>query len=284
MRKGRGGVFADCGLGKTPMQLVWADNIARHSNGRVLGVTTLGVSHQTVAEGQKFGIECHRSRDGQAKGAITVTNYDQLHKFNPNDFRAMFCDESSILKNFDGTIKTQVTEFMRKMRYRSLWTATAAPNDYIELGTSSEALGYLGHVDMLNRFFVNDRNNSASKRMYGEAPEWRFKGHAESLFWRWVVSWARAVRHPRDLGFSDESGFDLPALCEHEHLGGHRGTGAGRNCSWRPRRRYARATRGTQAHARRQRCERAAELVNETGQSGFGLVPRRTPKATCSKS
>jgi hypothetical protein len=106
---------------------------------------------------------------------------------------------------------------MRQLPYRLLATATAAPNDYIELGTSSEALGELGHIDMLNRFFKNDQNNSAVGRKYGEVVKWRFKGHAEVPFWRWVSSWARALRRPSDLGFEDER-FILPPLVEQEHL------------------------------------------------------------------
>jgi hypothetical protein len=126
------------------------------------------------------------------------------------------CDESSILKSFDGVTKTRVTEFMRKMRFRLLCTATAAPNDTVELGTSSEALGYLGAVDMLNRFFVNDKNNTAL-RANGVATEWRFRGHAEQPFWRWVCSWARSVRKPSDLGF-DDGRFVLPKLIERTHI------------------------------------------------------------------
>jgi hypothetical protein len=106
---------------------------------------------------------------------------------------------------------------MRKIPYRLLATATAAPNDYLELGTSSEALGYLGHMDMLARFFKNDLNNSASGRMRGDVIKWRFKGHAELPFWRWVCSWARAIRKPSDLGF-DDTGFILPPMVEEEHL------------------------------------------------------------------
>jgi hypothetical protein len=208
IRKGRSGIFADCGLGKTPMQLVWAENIVRETNRPALILTPLAVAAQTVKEAEKFGIQALRSRDGEPRGNITVTNYDQLHKFSPHDFAGVACDESSILKSFDGSLRNDITEFMRKVPYRSLWTATAAPNDYIELGTSSEALGYMGHIDMLNTFFKNDLNNSATKRMYGEAPKWRFKGHGEENFWRWVVSWARAVRHPRDLGF-DGAGFKM---------------------------------------------------------------------------
>ena len=124
---------------------------------------------------------------------------------------------SSILKSFEGAYRQEITLFTRKVPYRLLATATAAPNDYIELGTSSEALGNLGYIDMLNRFFKNDQNNSSTRRMYGEAPKWRFKGHAEIPFWRWVTSWARACRRPSDLGF-DDGPFILPELIEREHL------------------------------------------------------------------
>lgn len=217
-RKGRAGIFADCGLGKTPMQLVWAQNVVRHTNGRVLVVTPLAVSWQTVEEAHKFGIDAAYSRDGRALGDITVTNYDRLHLFDQTDYAGVVCDESSAIKSFDGVRRALVTDFARKMAYRLLCTATAAPNDYIELGTSSEALGYLGHMDMLARFFVNDQNNSVRGMRYrwshGDTfgkVTWRFKGHAEDAFWRWVCSWARAVRRPSDLGFDDDR-FVLPAL------------------------------------------------------------------------
>jgi hypothetical protein len=214
--KGRAAIFADCGLGKTPMEFVWAENIVRHTGGRVLIATALAVAIQMQREAEKFGIRVHLSRDGSVADGITITNYEQLHLFNPSDFAGMVCDESSILKSFDGTRRGEITAFMRKMPYRLLATATAAPNDYIELGTSSEALGYLGHMDMLNRFFKNDQNNSAQGRKFGEMIKWRFKGHAELPFWRWVCSWARALRKPSDLGFCDEK-FILPPLVEREH-------------------------------------------------------------------
>lgn len=216
LRKGRSAIFADCGLGKTPMQLVWAENVARKTNGNVLILTPLAVSFQAMREAEKFGIEACVSRDGMVR-RITITNYEKLHLFNPADFAGVVCDESSILKSFDGVRRSEITSFMRKIPYRLLDTATAAPNDYIELGTSSEALGYLGHMDMLNRFFKNDQNNSATGRMHGEVAKWRFKGHAEKAFWRWVCSWARAVRKPSDLGFNDKD-FILPPLNEHEHI------------------------------------------------------------------
>lgn len=225
VRKGRGAIFADCGLGKTPMQLVWAENVRRHTGKPVLIVTPLAVAFQTEGEAAKFGIEAAVSRTGRPVAGISITNYDRLHLFDPTDYGGMVCDESSAIKSFDGVRRQEVTDFMRKMRYRLLCTATAAPNDYIELGTSSEALGYLGHMDMLNRFFRNDMNNSATRGgrfrwsdtgSFG-APKWRFKGHAEDPFWRWVCSWARALRRPSDLGFEDD-GFRLPPLEHRQHI------------------------------------------------------------------
>jgi hypothetical protein len=226
IRKGKAALYCDCGMGKTPMQLVWAENIVRKENARVLVLTPLAVSAQTIREAEKFGIDAHRSGDGKLYPGIIVTNYERLHYFDPKDFAGVVCDESSILKSFDGAIKASVTEFMRRVRYRLLCTATAAPNDYIELGTSSEALGELGYMDMLGRFFKNEQNtirptvyrhrgqNFAS---LDERAKWRLKGHAEIPFWRWVSSWARAMRRPSDLGF-DDGRFILPLLTENEHL------------------------------------------------------------------
>lgn len=218
LHQGRAALFADTGLGKTPMELTWADHIVRHTGGgNVLILTPLAVSYQFVREAEKFGFEVHRSHDGSVGRGITVTNYEQLHKFDPSDFVALACDESGILKNFHGTTRSAITAFMRKMPYRLLASATPAPNDYTELGTSSEALGYLGHMDMLSRFFVNNKNNMGTRRAYREMAQWRFKGHAEIPFWRWVASWARAIRKPSDLGYDDE-GFILPELRERQHV------------------------------------------------------------------
>lgn len=223
--KGRAAIFADCGMGKGICQLAWAENVARHTGGRVLILAPLAVVSQTVAEGARFGIEAHRSVAGEGNARIVVTNYERLHHFDPAAFAGVVCDESGILKSFDGATKAAVTEFMRTRPYRLLCTATAAPNDYVELGTSSEALGYLGHMDMLHRFFKNDKNTvdtrghwkgHAAPRAY-EVPHWRFKGHAEEAFWRWVCSWARSLRKPSDLGFADGA-FVLPPLTERDHM------------------------------------------------------------------
>lgn len=215
IRKGRAAKFADCGLGKTPMQLVWAQNVVEHTNRPVLVLAPLSVSQQTVEEAEKFGIDAARCGDGRHSGKrAIVTNYERLHHFDPNDFAGVVCDESSIIKNFDGARKGDITEFMRRTQFRLLCTATAAPNDYLELGTSSEALGELGYMDMLSLFF---RNNEDTLHPAFIGSQWRLKPHAERDFWRWLASWARACRRPSDLGFEDGR-FVLPELIEAEHL------------------------------------------------------------------
>jgi hypothetical protein len=223
LRQGRAAIFADCGLGKTLMQLIWAHNVVRHSNRPVLILSPLSVSLQTVDEGAKFDLPCQRSTDGRIASEIVTSNYERIDRFDPSAFAGVVCDESSILKNFDGARKAAITGFMRKVKYRLLCTATAAPNDYIELGTSSEALGYLGHMDMLGTFFKNDED-SLHPAFIGS--KWRFKRHAEKDFWRWICSWARACRKPSDLGF-DDGPFILPKLIETETVvrsGATRGT------------------------------------------------------------
>jgi hypothetical protein len=213
--QGRGATFADCGLGKTLMQLVWAENVHRKTNKPVLILAPLSVSSQTVEEAEKFGIEAYRSADGtwpHGKGIIT-TNYERLHHFTASDFGGVVCDESSILKNFDGAIKAHITDFMRKVQYRAMYTATPSPNDYTELGTTSEALGDMPYMDMLQTFF---KSNDDTLHPAHIGQQWRFKGHAEPHFWRWVASWARAIRRPSDLGYSD-AGWVLPELIELHH-------------------------------------------------------------------
>lgn len=225
---GRSALFEDCGLGKTLQELTWSENVVRQTNGNVLVLAPLAVSSQTVREGEKFGIEVHR----EYKKGITVTNYEQMHKFDSKDFIGLVADESSVLKNFDGIYRKQITEFMRQIPYRLCGTATAAPNDYTEVGTTSEALGYLGHLDMLNRFFRNQNNTSDTRGRWRptdrqtkggaqlhawEGKHWRFKGHAERAFWQWMCSWSRAIRKPSDLGYEDLN-FILPELTERQHV------------------------------------------------------------------
>ncbi len=211
-RLGRAATFADCGLGKTLMQLSWAENVHRFMNKPVLILAPLSVSAQTVEEAEKFGIAAVRVQNGKipAGAGIVCTNYERLHHFDANDFAGVVCDESSILKNFDGAIKTSIIDFMRKVKFRAMYTATPSPNDYTELGNTSEALGDMAYMTMLETFFKSN-DDTLHPAHIGQA--WRFKGHAEPHFWRWVASWARAVRRPSDLGFSD-AGWVLPELRE----------------------------------------------------------------------
>jgi hypothetical protein len=262
VNKGRAAIYADCGLGKTLMELVWAENVARHTGKNVLILTPLAVTYQIVSEGEKFGIEAKRSHHGEVY-RITVTNYERLHLLNPDDFIGVVCDESSILKNFKGKTKNEITIFMRKIPYRLLATATPSPNDFPELGTSSEALGYLGHMDMLNKFFKNDMNNSSTGRHGGQTIKWRLKGHAELPFWRWVCSWSRAIRKPSDIGF-DDTDFILPPLSEKEHMVETNTPAEGMLFAM-----PAVGMKEQREERRRtiaERCERAASLVNGTGQ------------------
>lgn len=220
LRKGRGALFEDCGLGKTPQQLVWAENVVRKTNRPVLIVTPLAVSGQTVREADKFGIDAKQSRDGVVAPNITVTNYERLHYFDPSAFAGVVCDESSAIKAFDGKRRKQVTRFLSKMEYRLLCTATAAPNDFIELGTSSEALGELSQSEMLGTFFKSSDNMRHS--LFKEGDFWNrakyfFRAHSEVPFWRWVCSWARAIRRPSDMGY-DDSKFILPPLNIEQHV------------------------------------------------------------------
>ena len=262
IRQGRAAIFADCGLGKTPMQLVWAENVIRHTGGRVLILTPLAVGAQTIREGDKFNIECERSRDGELPSArIVVTNYERLHYFNPSDFAGVVADESSAIKNFSGKRRAAVTEFLRTIQYRLLCTATAAPNDYIELGTSSEALGQLGYMDMLGRFFKNEQGSGNPNRLWAGA-KWRLKGHAEGAFWRWVCSWARACRRPSDLGF-DDGDFILPDLIEREHVVSTPVPRPGMLFAMRAVGLHEQ--REERRHTLQERCEKVAELVADTG-------------------
>lgn len=207
VRKGRAAIFADCGLGKSVMQMAFAQNIVQKTNGRVLVLTPLAVAPQMVREAAKFGIEACRSNDGKGTAKIITTNYERLHYFDPNDFDGIICDESGILKNHSGATRNAVIAFAKRVKYRLLATATPAPNDVTELGNSVEALSIMRRVDMLARYFVHDASDTGN---------WRLKGHATAAFWRFVSSWARAVRHPRDVGF-DQDGYDLPPMQMHMH-------------------------------------------------------------------
>lgn len=214
--KGRSAVFADCGMGKTAIELAFGHEVVQRENKPVLLLTPIAVGQQIISEADKFGIEAKRSRNGEFDGSacIWVTNYEQLSKFDPTKFAGVIADESSRIKDAKSATKHDVTEFMRRIKYRLLCTATAAPNDYHELGTSSEALGLLGFRDMITTFFKQETGKDG--RGWGRT-KYRFRGHAQEPFWSWVCSWARSCRKPSDLGF-DDSRFELPELIEREYV------------------------------------------------------------------
>jgi len=217
VKKGRIAIFADTGLGKTLIQLSIAKNIINHTNKNVLILTPLAVAFQFIIEAQKLGIDdIEYSKDGKYTKKIVICNYERLHYFDSNDFVAVILDESSILKNFDGKIKGQVTSFIKKIPYRFLSTATPSPNDFIELGTSSEALGYLGYMDMLGKFFKNNQNSvDSTNRNIGE--KFYLKPHAENDFFAWVNQWSIMVKMPSDIGFSNDR-YKLPELIVNKHV------------------------------------------------------------------
>jgi hypothetical protein len=217
VKKGRMAIFADTGLGKTLIQLAIAKNIIQHTNKKVLILTPLAVAFQFILEAEKLGIDdIQYSKDGKHTKKIVICNYERLHYFESNEFEGVILDESSILKNFDGKIKLQVTGFVKKIPYRYLSTATPSPNDFIELGTSSEALGYMGYMDMLTKFFKNNQNSvDRNNRNIGE--KFYLKPHAEKDFFAWVNQWAIMVKMPSDLGFSNER-YELPKLIVNKHV------------------------------------------------------------------
>ena len=217
VRKGRIGVFADTGLGKTLIQLAVANNVVRKTNGRVLILTPLAVAFQFIDEAHRIGIDdIAHSKDGKLTAKIIVCNYERLHLLSPDDFECVMLDESSILKNFAGKTRDQIIAFIKRVKYRFLSTATPSPNDFIELGNSSEALGYMGYMDMLGKFFKSNQNSvDSSNRNIGE--KFYLKPHAERDFFAWVNQWSVMVKKPSDLGFSD-SGYELPALITNKHV------------------------------------------------------------------
>jgi superfamily II DNA or RNA helicase len=217
VKKGRMAVFADTGLGKTLMQISIAQNVVNHTNGKVLILTPLAVAFQFILEAEKMGIhDIEYSKDGKHSKKIVVSNYERLHYFDKNDFQGVILDESSILKNFDGKIKNEVTSFVKKIPYRFLSTATPSPNDFIELGTSSEALGYMGYMDMLGKFFKNN-NSSVAKQTRNIGEKYYLKPHAERDFFAWVNQWSIMVKMPSDLGFSNDR-YNLPELNINKHI------------------------------------------------------------------
>lgn len=210
VRRGRAAIFADTGLGKTAMQLAWADQVASHTGKPVLILAPLCVAQQTVREAGRIGIAgCRYARTKSlVSGArIVVTNYEMMDKFNPSDFGGVVLDESSILKSIDGKTKSAIIESFAKTDYRLSCTATPSPNDFMELGNQAQFLGIMSSVEMLAQFFTHDG---------GDTSKWRLKGHGKTRFWEWMATWAVYIRNPVDLGF-DGSRYLLPPLQTFQH-------------------------------------------------------------------
>lgn len=263
VRKGRIGLFADTGLGKTLMQLAFAYNVVLKTNKPVLILTPLAVAFQFLKEAERIGIDdiCH-TKNGKYDKKIVVCNYERLHHLNPDDFAAVLLDESSILKNFDGKIRDQIVAFIKRVQYRLLSTATPSPNDFIELGNSSEALGYMGYMDMLGKFFKSNQNSvDSNNRNIGE--KFYLKPHAERDFFAWVNQWSIMIKRPSDLGFSNE-GYDLPPLNTVKHMVYNRDAWVanGQAALFAMPAKTMTEVRAEQKSTVAERCERAIELVN----------------------
>lgn len=204
LARGRAAIFADCGLGKTPIQLAWASKIP----GNVLILAPLAVSTQTQKEGKKFGIEVNlASCQEDIKPGINITNYEKLHKFNVKNFTGVVLDESSILKSYTGHFRNTIIKSFANTKYKLACTATPAPNDYMELGNHAEFIGAMTRTEMLACFFIHDGSSTQN---------WRLKGHADGPFWEWLTEWAVMLKDPSDIGFEDDR-FTLPELKIHNH-------------------------------------------------------------------
>ena len=203
LRRGRAAIFADCGMGKTFMQLEWARQIP----GRVLIFCPLAVADQTIREGAKIGVKVKRVyQQSEVENGISITNYDRLDRMDLSKWDGIVLDESSILKSIDGKTRTTLIKASQGIPYRLACTATPAPNDFMELGNHAEFLGIMRQTEMLSMFFYHDG---------GETQNWTLKGHAEDAFWKWVCSWSVMIRKPSDLGYDDD-GFILPPMKMHE--------------------------------------------------------------------
>lgn len=251
LRKGRACIFADCGMGKTPMQLEWARLVSERTGKPVLIFAPLAVSKQTKREGVKFGIPvtiCESNID--VVQGVNITNYEKVHRFSLQGMGGVVLDESSILKSFAGKFRTQITAETQSVPYRLACTATPAPNDYIELGNHSEFVGAKTSRHMLAEFFVHDSDGLG---------KWRLKGHASAQYWKWVCSWAVMIRRPSDLGY-DDGDFILPELRTQQHVVKTGKTLPGELFSVEARTMSER--RAARRVSMKERCEMAAKIAN----------------------
>lgn len=203
LKKGKACIFADCGLGKTPMQLSWAHQVHKHTGGKILILAPLAVASQTRREAEKFGYSAKVvDQQSDCIDGINITNYEKLDRFVANEFVGIVLDESSILKSYSGKVRTAIIQNFHDIPYKLACTATPAPNDYMELGNHSEFCGVMTRPEMLSMFFVHDG---------GETSKWRLKGHAEDVFWQWLATFCVFVDNPRNIGY-EVNGYNLPKL------------------------------------------------------------------------
>lgn len=206
LQNGRAAIFADCGLGKTPMQLEWANQVFKNTGKSTLLLAPLAVSSQTLQESNKFNIPNTRivKEQSDVNEGINITNYEKLHKFDLSYFGAVVLDESSILKSYTSKTRNQLIESFQHYDYRLACSATPSPNDFMELGNHTEFLGICDRKEMLAEYFIHDSSNTQ---------KWRLKQHAEEEFWKFIAQWAAVIEKPSDLGYEDK-GFKLPELHE----------------------------------------------------------------------
>lgn len=247
LKKGKACIFADCGLGKTPMQLSWAYQVHKHTGSKMLILAPLAVADQTKREAEKFGYVAKVvEKQEDCISGINITNYEKLDRFIANEFVGIVLDESSILKSYSGKVRTAIIQNFHEVPYKLACTATPAPNDYMELGNHSEFCGVMTRAEMLSMFFAHDG---------GETSKWRLKGHAEDVFWQWLATFSVFVDNPNNIGY-DIDGYNLPPLNIQEIIvdGDTPSTGT--------------LTLTERRQARKDslqlRCERAAELVNNS--------------------
>ena len=249
LKKGKSCIFADCGLGKTPMQLSWAYQVHKHTGGKILILAPLAVAEQTKREAEKFGYVAKVvERQEDCIPSINITNYEKLDRFVANEFVGIVLDESSILKSYSGKVRTAIIQNFHEVSYKLACTATPAPNDYMELGNHSEFCGVMTRAEMLSMFFVHDG---------GETSKWRLKGHAEDVFWQWLATFSVFVDNPNNIGYEID-GYNLPPINIQEIVVD--GKVPTEDKLTLTERRQARKD------SLQLRCEKAAELVNNSNE------------------
>lgn len=249
LKKGKACIFADCGLGKTPMQLSWAHQVCTHAGGMVLILAPLAVADQTKREAEKFGYTAKVvESQSECINGINITNYEKMDRFVANEFVGVVLDESSILKSYSGKVRTAIIQNFHSVPYKLACTATPAPNDYMEIGNHSEFCGVMTRSEMLSMFFVHDG---------GQTSKWRLKGHATDVFWQWLATFSVFVDNPANIGYQ-VSGYDLPKLNINEIIVD--GNEPIKESLTLTERREARK------ESLELRCKKAAELVNSSNE------------------